>query len=189
MLSCTALVLLLSGCPGLYLSNPLPPSTDNRVIGKWSQNGKVIMLVSAEPDGSYTYYEPNNYGHPEKGLKFYLARVGDMLFYETPTECTKHLFAAPSPADSPNGCWLISRVALTDNTLTIIDFDTVTIVRQSLDGKLKGINRSYGGSGSQGNGDLPEMLLEGTSAELKTFLESYSRGAIYGKQEAYTRSN
>ena len=86
-----------------------------------------------------------------------------------------------SAGDAPNGCWTITRVVLTDNSLEYDTFDTTLMLRKSVGGGLRDISLQFGASVAKGPSSTidTDVLIEGKPDEVTPFLATYSSGMVY----------
>jgi len=175
-------VLFLTGCNYVVLENPLPSVFDNRIVGSWATpDGKLYAVIKPGDDSSYLSLTGDDITKNGKGSTFYLAKAGGTLLAETPSECNAFLFSPPSADDAPNGCWTITRVVLTDNSLEYDTFDTTLMLRKSVGGGLRDISLQFGASVAKGPSSTidTDVLIEGKPDEVTPFLATYSNGMVY----------
>ncbi len=176
------IALVLSGCNYVVLENPLPSVVDNRIVGSWATpDGKLYAVIKPGDDSSYLSLTGSDITSNGKGSTFYLAKAGGTLLAEIPASCTSFLFSAPSTDDAPNGCWTITRVVLTDNSLEYDTFDTTLMLRKSVGGGLRDVSLQFGASIAKGADSTidTDVLIQGKPEDVTPFLANYSSGMVY----------
>jgi len=174
--------LYLCGCNYVVLENPLPSVVDNRIVGSWATpDGKLYAVIKPGDNSSYQSLTGDDITKNGSGSTFYLAKAGGTLLAENPSACSAFLFSAPSTDDAPNGCWTITRVVLTDNTLEYDTFDTTLMLRKSVQGELREVSLQFGASVGKGASSTidTDVLIEGKPEEVAPFLATYSSGLVY----------
>src|ERR1039458_4410749 len=176
--------LFLSGCNYVVLENPLPTVLDNRIVGSWATpDGKLYAVIKRGDDSAYQSLTADDITKNGKGTTFYLASVGGTLLTESPSACNAFLFSSPSAADAPSGCWTITRVVLSDNSLEYDTFDTSLMLHKSVDGGLRDVALQFGASVAKGANSTidTDVLIEGKPDEVAPFLATYSSGQVYSE--------
>ncbi|MGB6856865.1 MAG: hypothetical protein WBE03_08275 [Terracidiphilus sp.] len=176
------IALFLSGCNYVVLENPLPSVLDNRIVGSWATpDGKLYAVIKPGDNSSYVSLTADDITKNGSGSTFYLAKAGGTLLAENPSACSAFLFSAPSADDTPNGCWTITRVVLTDNALEYDTFDTTLMLRKSVGGELRDVSLQFGASVSKGANSTidTDVLIEGKPEDVTPFLAAYSSGMVY----------
>lgn len=179
-----AVAFFLTGCNYVVLENPLPSVVDNRIVGSWATpDGKLYAVIKPGDNSSYQSLTGDDITKNGSGSTFYLAKVGGTLLAENPSACSAFLFNAPSADDAPNGCWTITRVVLTDNTLEYDTFDTTLMLRKSVQGELRDVSLQFGASVAKGaNSSIDtDVLIEGKQEDVTPFLAAYSSGLVYAQ--------
>lgn len=183
MLAVYGLVALtLCGCNYVVLENPLPSVLDQRIVGSWATpDGKLYAVIKPGDNSSYQSLTGDDITANGKGSTFYLAKVGGTLLAESPSGCGAFLFSAPAASDAPNGCWTITRVVLTENTLEYDNFDTTLMLQKSVGGGLRDISLKFGASVDKGADSTidTDVLIAGKADEVAPFLATYSSGQVY----------
>ncbi len=177
-----AVSFFLIGCNYVVLENPLPSVVDNRIVGSWATpDGKLYAVIKPGDNSSYQSLTGDDITKNASGSTFYLAKAGSTLLAENPSACSAFLFSAPSTDDAPNGCWTITRVVLTDNTLEYDTFDTTLMLRKSVQGELREVSLQFGASVAKGaNSSIDtDVLIKGKPEEITPFLATYSSGMVY----------
>jgi archaellum component FlaG (FlaF/FlaG flagellin family) len=181
-----AVALFLCGCNYVVLENPLPTVLDNRIVGSWATpDGKLYAVIKSGDNSSYQSLTADDITKNGKGTTFYLANVGRTLLTENPSACSGFLFAAPSATDAPSGCWTITRVVLSDNSLEYDNFDTTLMLQKSVGGGLRDVSLKFGASVSKGASSdaassiSTDVLIEGKPDEVAPFLATYTSGQVY----------
>lgn len=175
-------VLFLCGCNYVVLENPLPTVQDNRIVGSWATpDGKLYAVIKPGDNSAYQSLSADDITKGASGTTFYLAKVGGTLLTETPSACNAFLFSAPSATDAPSGCWTITRLVLSDNSLEYDNFDTTLMLRKSVGGGLRDISLQFGASVNKGPDSTidTDVLIEGKPEEVAPFLATYSNGLVY----------
>ena len=176
--------LFLCGCNYVVLENPLPTVLDNRIVGSWATpDGKLYAVIKRGDDSAYQSLTADDITKNGKGTTFYLASVGGTLLTESPSACNAFLFSSPSAADAPSGCWTITRVVLSDNSLEYDTFDTSLMLHKSVDGGLRDVALQFGASVAKGANSTidTDVLIEGKPDEVAPFLATYSSGQVYSE--------
>ena len=183
-----AVTLFLCGCNYVVLENPLPTVLDNRIVGSWATpDGKLYAVIKRGDDSAYRSLTGDDITNNGKGTTFYLARVGGTLLTENPSACNAFLFSSPSATDAPDGCWTITRVVLTDNTLEYDTLDTTLMLQKSGGGGLRDISLKFGATVSKGASSeaassiSTDVLIEGKPDEVAPFLATYTSGQVYSE--------
>jgi hypothetical protein len=183
-----AVTLFLCGCNYVVLENPLPTVLDNRIVGSWATpDGKLYAVIKRGDDSAYQSLTGDDITNNGKGTTFYLARVGGTLLTENPSACNAFLFSSPSAADAPDGCWTITRVVLTDNTLEYDTLDTTLMLQKSVGGGLRDISLKFGATVSKGASSeaassiSTDVLIQGKPDEVAPFLATYTSGQVYSE--------
>jgi len=144
-------LLFLSGCNYVVLENPLPTVQDNRIVGSWATpDGKLYAVIKPGDNSAYQSLSADDITKGASGTTFYLAKAGGTLLTETPSACNAFLFNAPTATDAPSGCWTITRLVLSDNSLEYDTFDTTLMLRKSVGGGLKDVSLLFGASAGKG---------------------------------------
>jgi len=178
--------LFLCGCNYVVLENPLPTVLDNRIVGSWATpDGKLYAVIKSGDNSSYQSLTADDITNNRTGSTFYLARAGGTLLAENPSACSVFLFSAPAATDAPSGCWTITRVVLSDNSLEYDSFDTTLMLQKSVGGGLRDISLKFGASVSKGSSSdaassiSTDVLIEGKPEEVAPFLATYASGQVY----------
>lgn len=177
-----AVAFFLTGCNYVVLENPLPTVVDNRIVGSWATpDGKLYAVIKPGDNSSYLSLTGDDITKNGSGSTFYLAKVGGTLLAENSSACSAFLFSAPSADDAPTGCWTITRVVLTDNSLEYDTFDTTLMLRKSVQGELRDVSLQFGASVAKGANTTidTDVLIEGKPEEVAPFLATYSSGMVY----------
>jgi hypothetical protein len=175
-------VLFLCGCNYVVLENPLPTVQDNRIVGSWATpDGKLYAVIKPGDDSAYQSLSADDITKGASGTTFYLAKAGGTLLTETPSACNAFLFSAPSATDAPSGCWTITRLVLSDNSLEYDTFDTTLMLRKSVGGGLRDASLLFGASVGKGDSSTidTDVLISGKPDEVAPFLAAYSNGLVY----------
>jgi hypothetical protein len=172
-----ALCLIATGCDDVYLLNPLPNVTDDRIVGSWAdQEGKLAFLIRRGEGNAYQSLNAEELKKNDPGSTFFLARAGGALFEEETAKCEGHSFEAPSQEDAPKGCWTIGQFVVSGDSLELDPIDVMAMVRKitsSATPVLIGYRFSVRASkAGEPHGDI---LLEGSPAELADFLAAYAK--------------
>lgn len=175
-------VLFLCGCNYLVLENPLPTVQDNRIVGSWATaDGKLYAVIKPGDDSAYQSLSADDITKGASGTTFYLTKAGGTLLTETPAACNAFLFSAPSATDAPSGCWTITRLVLSDNSLEYDTFDTTLMLRKSVGGGLRDASLLFGASVGKGADSTldTDVLIAGKPEDVVPFLATYSNGLVY----------
>jgi|HubBroStandDraft_5_1064220.scaffolds.fasta_scaffold32017_2 hypothetical protein len=175
-------LLFLSGCNYVVLENPLPTVQDNRIVGSWATpDGKLYAVIKPGDNSAYQSLSADDITKGASGTTFYLAKAGGTLLTETPSACNAFLFNAPTATDAPSGCWTITRLVLSDNSLEYDTFDTTLMLRKSVGGGLKDVSLLFGASAGKGADSTvdTDVLIVGKPDEVTPFLATYSSGLVY----------
>ena len=179
---CGVVALFLSGCNYVVLENPLPSVIDNRIVGSWATpDGKLYAVIKPGDNSAYQSLSADDITKGASGTTFYLAKAGGTLLTETPSACNAFLFNAPTATDAPSGCWTITRLVLSDNSLEYDTFDTTLMLRKSVGGGLKDVSLLFGASAGKGADSTvdTDVLIVGKPDEVTPFLATYSSGLVY----------
>jgi hypothetical protein len=177
-------VMFLCGCNYVVLENPLPTVLDNRIVGSWATpDGKLYAVIKPGDNSAYQSLSADDITKGASGTTFYLAKAGGTLLSEIPSACNAFLFSAPSATDAPSGCWTITRVVLSDNSLEYDTFDTTLMLRKSVGGGLRDISLLFGASVAKGADSTvdTDVLIAGKPDEVVPFLATYSSGLVYSQ--------
>ena len=175
-------VMFLCGCNYVVLENPLPTVLDNRIVGSWATpDGKLYAVIKPGDNSAYQSLSADDITKGASGTTFYLARAGGTLLTESSAACSSFLFSAPSATDAPSGCWTITRIVLSDNSLEYDTFDTTLMLRKSVGGGLRDVSLRFGASVGKGADSTidTDVLIEGKPDEVAPFLATYSSGLVY----------
>jgi hypothetical protein len=175
-------LLFLSGCNYVVLENPLPTVQDNRIVGSWATpDGKLYAVIKPGDNSAYQSLSADDITKGASGTTFYLTKAGGTLLTETPSACNAFLFNAPTATDAPSGCWTITRLVLSDNSLEYDTFDTTLMLRKSVGGGLKDVSLLFGASAGKGADSTvdTDVLIVGKPDEVTPFLATYSSGLVY----------
>jgi len=181
---CGVVALFLSGCNYVVLENPLPSVIDNRVVGSWATpDGKLYAVIKPGDNSAYQSLSADDITKGASGTTFYLAKAGGTLLTENPADCNSFLFSAPSATDAPSGCWTITRIVLTDNSLEYDTFDTTLMLRKSVGGGLRDASLQFGASVGKGPDSTidTDVLVVGKPDDVVPFLATYSNGLVYSQ--------
>jgi len=176
------ITLFFSGCNYVVLENPLPSVVDNRIVGSWATpDGKLYAVIKPGDNSSYLSLTADDITNNRTGSTFYLAKAGGTMLAETPSGCDAFLFSTPSADDAPKGCWTITRVIVTDNSLEYDTFDTTLMLRKSVQGGLRDASLRFGSSVAKGADSSmdTDVLIEGKPEDVVPFLASYANGLVY----------
>jgi hypothetical protein len=179
---CGVVALFLSGCNYVVLESPLPSVLDNRIVGSWATpDGKLYAVIKPGDNSAYQSLSADDITKGASGTTFYLAKAGGTLLTETPSACNAFLFNAPTATDAPSGCWTITRLVLSDNSLEYDTFDTTLMLRKSVGGGLKDVSLLFGASAGKGADSTvdTDVLIVGKPDEVTPFLATYSSGLVY----------
>jgi hypothetical protein len=173
-------ILATTGCEAVLTTASLPSVREDGILGEWKDLGTPGSTPEADPvlirfmDGEYRVGSPDQFAQG-KATRFTLARVGNVLIAQAPSEdqCVEFGVQKGQP------CWSLNRVELSRDRMNWYDFDAQRLGRESFSGTLNvahSVHRQRRKDGSFDN----TILFSADSSELRLFLESYvKRSAVF----------
>lgn len=160
-----AVLLLFSiGCD-LAVEGGIPTVSDDRIVGNWANNGKLMYIIRRSSGREYHLWTDSEvFQKGEKPMPFFLGTAGGVIFAQLSTD--KTTFSGLEPASPQNSIFLLFRLNITSDRIEIFPFQVNEIVSDSRAGLLKGVAHKYRVTVSKDGGTSIHVLLTGNVTDV-----------------------